>query len=288
MKNLRGMHAVVTGASRGIGPYIAKTLAAHGMNLTLAARSIERLEETRRACERAGVRAMVIATDVTSMDDLQRLVKTATAEMGVIDILVNNAGVEITKSVNDLTFDEVTSIIRTNLDAPIALTKMVLPGMLERRRGSIVNISSMSGKSVTPYNAIYSATKHGLNGFTESLNIELDETGVNAGVVCPAFVGEAGMWANTGEKAPRMLREVSPQKVADAVLKVINGTPEALVTPGPIRPLLALQELAPSITKPMLKRLGVLDVFKTRAAELQRANGAATARREPASVGPGE
>ena len=272
MKNLRGANAVLTGASRGIGPYIARALAAKGVNLVLAARSAEQLEDIRRECESRGVRAIAVTTDVTSADDLWLLKETAERELGSVDILVNNAGIEITKSVGDLSQEEIDAILRTNLDAPIRMTKLVLKGMLARRRGAIVNISSMAGKSATPYNAIYSATKHGLNGFTESLDMELEGTGVNAGVVCPGFVSAAGMWANTGKAAPRMLREVSPEKVAAAVLKVIRGTPEALVTAGPIRPLLALQALAPSLTKPMLKRLGVLQVFRDRAHELAEAS----------------
>lgn len=269
MKNLRGMNAIVTGASRGIGPYIARALAAEGVNVALAARSAEQLEGTRAACESYGVRAIVVPTDVTSPDDLRVLNETAERELGPVDILVNNAGIEVTKSVEHVAQDEVDAILRTNLDAPIRMTKLVLPGMLERRRGSIVNLSSMAGKAATPYNAIYSATKHGLNGFTSSLYAELDGTGVHAGVVCPAFVGAAGMWADTGKTAPRMMREVSPENVAKAVLKVIRGAPEALVTPGPIRPLLALQELAPSIRKPVLKRLGILKAFRDRAEEMQ-------------------
>ena len=273
MKNLRGANAILTGASRGIGPYIARVLAAEGVNLVLAARSAGQLEDTRRECESRGVRAIVVPTDVTSADDLRRLKETAERELGSIDILVNNAGIEITKSVNDTSQEEVDAILRTNLDAPIRMTKLLLPAMLERRRGAIVNVSSMSGKSATPYNSIYAATKHGLNGFTDSLDMELDGTGVHTGVVCPAFVGAAGMWANTGETAPRMMREVSPEKVAVAVLKVIGGTTEALVTPGPIRLLLALQELAPSMKKPMLKRLGILKVFRDRAREQAAMSG---------------
>jgi uncharacterized protein len=266
MKDLNGTTAILTGASRGIGTYIAKTLAARGVNLVLAARNADKLEETRRACEAAGVRAIAVATDVTSMDDLRALVAAAEREFGTIDILVNNAGIEITRSVNDLSVEQVDDVIRTNLSAPIWLTKLVLPAMLARRRGAIVNVSSLSGKSATPYNAIYSATKHGLNGFTSSLAIELDGTGVNAGVVCPGFVANAGMWADTGAKAPRMMREVSPQRVANGVIQAIKGAGEVLVSPMPIRPLLALSELFPGMTKFATKRLGVLDAFKSRAA----------------------
>lgn len=267
MKNLRGTNAIVTGASRGIGVYIAKRLASEGMHLTLAARDTAKLESTRTACEQAGVRAITVATDVGSMDALRRLVETAAQELGPTDILVNNAGIEVTKSVMGHTMDDVDAVLRTNLNAPIWLTKLVLPGMVDRRRGAIVNVSSMSGKSITPYNAIYSASKHGLNAFTASLKVELDGTGVHCGVVCPGFVADAGMWADTGEKAPRMTSEVPPGRVADAVVAVIKGAREELVMPMPMRPLLALQELFPAMSGMMLKRMGVLDAFKTRAEE---------------------
>ena len=269
MKNLQGTNAILTGASRGLGTYIARTLAERGVNLVLAARDAEKLEETRRSCETLGVRAIAVATDVSSMDDLRRLVETAERELGAIDILVNNAGIEITASVNGHSFEQVDAILRTNLSAPIWLTKLVMPGMIARRRGTIVNVSSLAGKSATPYNAIYSASKHGLNGFTASLAIELDGTGVTTGVVCPGFVADAGMWADTGQKAPRMMREVAPQKVADAVVKVIEGAGEVLVAPTPIRPLFALAQLFPGVTKIATKRLGVLDAMRNRALDVE-------------------
>jgi short-subunit dehydrogenase len=266
MKDIRGSHAIVTGASRGIGTFIAKTLAAQGVNLTLAARDAAKLEETRRACEALGVRAIAVPTDVTSREDLRKLVETAQRELGPIDILVNNAGIEITKSLQDTSFEEVDAVIRTNLSAPIWLIKMVLPLMVERRRGAIVNVSSLAGKSCAPYDAIYSATKAGLVALGLSVDLELDGTGVTLGTVCPGFVSDIGMWANAGLKAPWMLKEVSPQKCANAVLKVIKtGSSEQLVSSGPIRPLLALVELAPGLHKPILKRLGVLKAFRERA-----------------------
>jgi short-subunit dehydrogenase len=238
-----------------------------------------------------GVRAVAVACDVTSMDDVRRLVDTAQRELGPIDILVNNAGIEVTASLPGHGFEQIDGIIRTNLNAPIWLTKLVVPGMVERGRGAVVNVSSMAGKSIMPYNAIYGATKHGINGFTGSLRAELDGTGVTAGVVCPGFVGEAGMWADGGGKAPALMREVSPRKVAEAVLKVIGGAPEALVTPGPIRPLLALQELAPGVNKVLLKRMGILQTLRRRAEEYEahRSTLAADSRpREPVDAGVSE
>jgi NADP-dependent 3-hydroxy acid dehydrogenase YdfG len=96
VKHIRGSCAIVTGASRGIGTYIAKTLAVQGVSLALAARDAAKLEDTRTACEALGVRAIAVPTDVTSREDLRRLVERVERELGPIDILVNNAGIEIT------------------------------------------------------------------------------------------------------------------------------------------------------------------------------------------------
>lgn len=269
MKDLRGDNAILTGASRGLGIYVAKALAARGANVTLAARSTDKLEETRRACEALGVRAIAVATDVTSRDDLQRLVETSERELGPTDILVNNAGIETSAALTDHNFEQIDAVVRTNLSGPIWLTRMVLPGMLARRKGAIVNMASLAGKGPTPYGTIYAATKHGLVGFTHSLRLEIDGSGVTAGVVCPGFVSEAGMWADNKGKAPFMMREVPPQKVAAAVLKTIEGSPEMILTAGPIRPLLALIALAPSVQNPLVKLLRVPQTLRKQA-ELRR------------------
>jgi short-subunit dehydrogenase len=271
MKELRNRTAILTGASRGIGPYIAKTLARQGVNLALAARDAGKLEETRAACEALGVRTISVATDVTSDSDLRRLVDTAERDLGPIDILVNNAGIEISSAVVDLSPAEIDAVINTNLRAPVQLARIVLPGMLQRHRGAIVHLSSLSGKGGTPYNTLYSATKFGLQGLTEAAAFELEGTGVHMSTVCPGFVADAGMWANRGGKAPRMMREVSPQRVADAVVKAIRGKREVLVAPGPIRPLLALNQLFPSLQRPIIKRMGIVQAMRP----LARSDGGA-------------
>ena len=280
MRDLRGANAIVTGASKGIGVYIAKTLAGRGVNLALAARSAEKLEETRRACEALGVKAIAIPADVSSLDDLRRLVDTARRELGPIDILVNNAGIELTASLVDQSFAQVDGIVRTNLSGPIWLTKLVLPEMIERRRGAVVQVSSLAGKSGEPYGAIYSATKAGLIGLTSALNMELDGTGVKCSAVCPGYVGEAGTWVTQGLKAPSMLKEVPAQKVSDAVMKAIGGAPLAYVTSGPIRPLLALGELWPGLNLWITRRLGVIKMMRAQAERLQAGDD----RRSAASV----
>jgi short-subunit dehydrogenase len=136
--------------------------------------------------------------------------------------------------------------------------------MLVRRTGTIVNISSMSGKGATPYNSIYAATKYGLVGWTASVRIELLGSGVHVGVVCPGFVAE-GMWGRTGLQAPAIMRAVSPAKVVKGVMQALGGAGEVLVTPGPIRPLLALRELFPSLEAPLLRATGIVRTLEQRA-----------------------
>ena len=269
MKNLRGTNAIVTGASKGIGVYIAKTLAGAGVNVALAARSADRLEDTRRACEALGVKAIAVPVDVSSLPDLRALVEATRQDLGPIDILVNNAGIELTASLVDQSFAQVDDIIRTNLNGPVWLTKLVLPDMIARGRGAIVQVASLAGKSGEPYGAIYSASKAGLIGLINSLNMELDGSGVRASAVCPGYVGEAGMWVTQGLKAPPMLKEVPAQKVANAVMKAIGGATVVHVTSGPIRPLLALGELWPAMNLWVTRRLGVIKMMREQAERLQ-------------------
>ena len=259
--DLNGRTILLTGASRGIGALLAVRLAEHRPHLVLAARDARKLEAVASQCADRGARVTIVPADVSSADDRQRLVSAA----GHVDVLINNAGVETASALIDQSREGVESQIHTNLLAPIELTRLVLPGMIAKHGGVIVNVSSMSGKAATPYNSIYSATKFGLNGFTASLKFELAGSGVHVGVVCPSFVGETGMWADTGVRAPALMREVRPEKVVDGVMKVIGGAHEVLVTPGPMRPVLALREMFPGLEGSFLRGLGILDVFRQRA-----------------------
>lgn len=258
MRDIRGTHAILTGASRGIGPYIALELAARGVNLTLAARSAPELEETRRKVEALGVRAFAMTCDVTSRTDLARLVESAQSNLGPIDVLINNAGLEVMAPLTEHSFDQIDGIIRTNVNAPIWLSKLVLPAMLARKSGTIVNVASLAGKVAAPYFTIYCTSKFGLVGFSRALRAELHGSGVSVGAVCPTFVSDAGMWAKFGGKrAPWIAREVTPQQVVAGVLKVIDGAEEVIVNSGPIRPMLALGEAIPGFTAAFMRWVGI-------------------------------
>jgi short-subunit dehydrogenase len=268
-KSLSGKTVLVTGASRGLGVHLVRALAEAGADLILCARDAERLSTVAQEFIKAGSKVSIIVADITRSEERRRLVE----EAGSIDVLVNNAGLEIAMRLLDQTDEDVSRQLELNLATPIDLTRRVLPGMIERKSGVIVNISSMSGKSPTPFNSVYAATKFGLNGFTSSIAIELEGTGVHVGVVCPSFIAESGMWADTGLKAPAMLKEVSPTKVAKAVLKVIAGAREVLVTPSPVRPLLAIKEILPGLDGGVLRAMGVLKVLEERADTIARSRG---------------
>lgn len=268
----RARVVVVTGASRGIGRAIAVDLAREGGRMLLVARDAAGLQEVAAAVTAAGAEAVSVAADLGTAAGRQAVVAAVEAE-GDLDVLVNNAGVEIPVSVLDHRPEDIDQEITINLVAPLQLTRALLPGMVARGHGVVVMVSSMSGKSPTPWNAVYTATKHGLVGFTSSLAIELQGTGVHAGVVCPGFVAEAGMWANTGIKAPLSLREVPLSAVTGAVRAVIGGRGEVLVTQGPVRPLLALAQLFPGLTPKVLGWMGVLDVLRDRARHTAQVRG---------------
>lgn len=257
----KGKTALVTGASRGIGRALVEQLAAEGLNLLLVARDASKLEAVRANCEAHGVSARSVAADVSRAADRDALVEAAKE----VDVLVNNAGIEVPVALEDQTEADIEAQIAVNLTAPILLTRALLPKLRERPRAAIVNVSSMSGKSATPYNAVYTATKHGLNGFTASLRVELQGSAVTCGVVCPGFVAGDGMWAGLGLRPPSMMKEVPLERVAKAVFRVMNGAHEVLVTPTPVRPLLALNALFPNLNGPALRWMGVMPTLEARA-----------------------
>jgi short-subunit dehydrogenase len=268
MKTIRGAHALVTGGSRGLGPYIARTLADAGANLTLTARSLDSLRRVAEELSADGTRVQSLAADVCDDGARQKLVEEAESGLGPIDILVNNAGIETIVSYTDLPPDRIEAMIRTNLAAPLILSRIVLEGMIERGRGHLVMMSSLGGKKGSPYSATYAATKAALIAWTSGLRIELQGTGVSASVICPGFVSEAGMFAERTQPAPRLLGTSTPEAVAEAVLRAIQRDVfEIIVNPGPVRLGLVFEHLSPGLTRWVLEKTGVYDYYRRQAAE---------------------
>ncbi len=291
MKELRGSNAILTGASRGLGVLIAHALADAGVNLALAARSAEGLERVRAEVAAKGVKAVAIATDVADQSQLEALVQRAETELGPTDILVNNAGIETTYAFESHPLEEITHLINVNLTAPLLLTRLVLPGMLDRGRGHIVQMASLAGKAGFPLGGPYAASKAGLIMLTHSLRAELADTAVGCSVICPGFVADEGMYADmvtdTGVKASKLLGESRPEKVAEAVVKAITrDSSELLVNPSPMRPLLVGAQMFPDMTAKVLKAFGVTKLAR-RVAAAQHPEAAQTSTQGQAPVDAG-
>lgn len=288
IKDLRGKTVLLTGASRGLGVYIATALAREGANLVLSARTADALEETRRACEAMGARAVAVPADMSSPDEQRRLLAATEREFGRVDILINNAGIEYTEALQNLSTEQIDALLTLNLHAPIWFTKAVLPAMLARRGGVVVNVASLAGHVPSPYMQIYGASKAGLISFTLSMVAELRGAGVHMSVVCPTFVDDAGMWAQhqaAGVKTPPLGKPVSPEKVAHAVLDAIRGKTHIIVAAGPQRPLLAVGALFSGFMPMLVHRIGLDRIVKAEADRLRQGQDRADARaREDAGI----
>lgn len=179
---------VLTGASTGIGRSLAIALAHQGANLVLAARHQPALEDVVVACTEAGGTAIAVPTDVTQPEACQHLIEQAIAAFGQIDILINNAGISMLatfEQVTDLSIFE--QVMRVNYLGAVYCTHFALP-YLKASRGQVVAISSLCGKTAVPTRSGYVASKHAVQGFFDTLRIELQGTGVNVLVVSPGFV----------------------------------------------------------------------------------------------------
>jgi len=261
MRALAGRTALITGASRGLGVYIARALAAEKMNLVLAARSREMLEGVAAELREDGVRILAVPCDVTEQPALEGLVMAAQNEFGDIDVLVNNAGALVLFPFHRLGITDMERAIRLNLTSAMILTRLVLPGMLERRSGHVVNISSIAGKWGPPFDQVYAATKAGLIGFTESLRTEYYGTGVSASVICPGYVEEAGMYHDgreaTGAEATAWVGRTWPRNVARAVVRAIrHDRTEVVVNTPPVLLLSVLSAISPTFGLWLLRRFG--------------------------------
>ena len=227
MLELRGAHAVVTGASKGIGRQLARELASRGARVTVVARSATPLKEL------AGeIDGHAIVTDLADRDEVRALPSRIEAEVGPVDVLVNNAAVAVVGRIEALGPDEVASSFDLNCLAPIELTRQLLPGMLARGRGRIAMISSLAGVTAFPTLTTYGATKAGLAHFTAALQRELRRTAVRATIVQLGEVAGTDMM-ETSRQSPTIAavsrrlartRSMPTLSVELVARKVVDGT----------------------------------------------------------------
>ena len=246
---ISGSTVLLTGATGGIGQAIARALHARGGELILTGRRTDVLEPL--ATELDGAR--MLAVDLSEVAAVERLV----ADAGEVDILVANAGLPAAGRLESFTMDEIDRALAVNLRAPIALAHALAPGMIERNRGHLSFMSSLSGKSATPQTAIYNATKFGLRGFAAALRADLRDFGVEVSAVFPGFIRDAGIFADSGTKLPTGVGTRSPQDVARAVVSAIErNRGEVDVAPLSLRLGSAFAGLAPEVAATVSRRMG--------------------------------
>lgn len=246
--DIRGARALVTGATGGIGQEIARALAAEGAELVLSGRRLDVLEPLAKE-----LGAQAIVAELSDLDDVARLM----VESGPLDILVANAALPSTGNVMEYTPEQILRSLTVNLHAPILMARAAAEGMVERGRGHIVMIGSVSGKVASNESSLYNATKFGLRGFTLALRQDLAPVGVGMSIVEPGFVGEAGMFIESGGQLPKGARTVTPKQVARGVVRSIKrDRAETVVAPIELRAGAAVGSIFPSIAAKLQKAGG--------------------------------
>jgi len=260
MENLKGRVVLLTGGSRGLGPVIADSLAKRGASIALTARSKSRLDEVASNLRDTDTEVFTFTVDLNRASQRKKLINDVLKEFGKIDILVNNAGLESEGAFTELSWSSIQETIEVNLTAPMDLTHLVLPGMLERGSGHIVNIASIAAKSGGPYAATYSGTKAGMAEWARGLRLELRNSGVHFSTIFPGYAREVGMFARFGMKPPRMVGSCHPSQVANAVVSaIVKGKREMIINSQPLRYVFVLNELSPKLGDWLMRISGAVD-----------------------------
>ena len=265
--DLTNATAVVTGGSRGIGPYIAEALAGRGARVALVARNEAELDASAARLAESGAEVVPVPADITCAEQRRGLIEVVEQRLGPVDVLVNNAGGDLQREFHNLTEDELHGVLELNLSSAILLTRLVLPGMLERGRGHVVNVSSMAGRLSFPYSEAYAAAKDGLIGFTRVLRADYRSRGVSASSLILGPVGEAGLGARTAEEVGLKLPPVglvSPAKIGKLTVRAIRkDKAELAVLPGPGKLLRASMDRFPGLGPAMNRMTGTSKAMQT-------------------------
>jgi NAD(P)-dependent dehydrogenase (short-subunit alcohol dehydrogenase family) len=225
--------ALVTGGGRGIGREIALALAAQGVTVAVVGRGLERLSETAEEARRLGVRTLALAMDVTDGESVAAGHARVASDLGPVDVLVNNAG--IAESAPFARTDPAMwdRHLRVNVTGPYLCTREVLPGMLARGWGRVINVASLAGLYGAPYVTAYTASKHALVGLTRALAAEVSGKGITVNAICPGYVATDMTWDGARNIATR-----TGKSFADAVAAMARINPGGrLIEPAEVAAL---------------------------------------------------
>jgi uncharacterized protein len=255
MMDFKDQVIMITGASNGIGRRLAIDLAARGAIVAGCGRSIERLRDILKEVRRASPSSAMIGCDVSDREQVQGMVAKILADYGKIDVLINNAGIGMRKPFIETDLKTIEDIIRVNYLGAVYCAHEVLPSMVARKTGHIVNVSSGAGLIGTLNMAAYCASKFALNGWSESLYHELKPLGINVSVVCPGPVETdfSRDFRDSEPKSPPNLI-VSAETVAQAVINVLENKRFEVVLPRWLALMSALKRHLPNVFRAIAHR----------------------------------
>lgn len=229
--DLKDKIAFVTGASSGIGLEITKSLAKEGCVVIMVARDYDKLK---RASKEIGSKVFPFSADVSDYSQIKDVVKKTLSEFNRIDILVNNAGMYEQQYIKELDMERFDKMIKTNLFGTAICTSLILPHMLKQDNGTIINISSGLGRHGSPGNSAYCASKFGLMGFTECLEMELKDSNINVSTILPGQTNTPLFDGLKDEKYKKKM--LNTRYIADAVIYLCKLPPDVKVKELSVRP----------------------------------------------------
>ena len=256
---IEGTTAVITGASSGIGAATAARLGLAGSRVVLVARTVDALEDVAERVRAGGGTADVVPGDLSTPDVVARVTADVLYRVGTPDIVVNNAGAGRWLSIVQTESDEMMAMMAVPYFAAFNITRGFLPAMLERGRGTFVNLTSPAAFAPWPGSAAYSAARWAMRGFHEALRADLHGTGVRSLLVVPSTV-ESGYWEhNPGsrERTPaigRLYRTLTPEEVAAAIERGLRHDRHEVFLPALLRATTILQRVLPGVVRSVVIR----------------------------------
>ncbi len=268
MKKLKDRVALVTGAASGIGRAISLNLASEGVDVVIADVNEDGLRDTAEEIKSLGRRALPVRADISKREEVEELCQQALKEFGQVDILINNAGVALYAALEETDLSDWEWIMGINLWGPIYTVHYLLPRMIERKTGYIVNISSWAGLLGQPGNGAYSATKFGVVGLSEVLRIELERHGIGVTVVCPGVVRtnifkslRLKGFSQDVRKIPPFVG-ITPERIAKRITRAIKKNRAQVIT-GIGKFGYGLKRLSPTLARQIGRGgLKVFDKYK--------------------------
>lgn len=261
--NIKGKWVWITGASSGIGKALAIEYAKTGCKLLLSARSEDQLNMVKKECQGAE-QVAVLPLDLLNIEDSLSKAEGFIAKEGPIHTLINNAGISQRALVKDTALDTTRRIMELNFFAVAALTKLVLPGMIHAGEGQFIAMSSLVGKFGSPMRSTYSASKHALHGYFDSLRAEVFEQGISVLVVCPGYIRtniSVNAVTGDGEKQNKMdnnqAQGMLPEVLAQKIIHAVKGGKEEVVIGGTERFGVLIKRFLPNVFSRIIRKISV-------------------------------